>query len=307
MTAIYRPDLITLERTTLSAAELNALIETGYAGIYAKTNGKWYGRYAGVETPLFGSLVVQDVDGNTVSGVATVTVPRRTLSDDGNNKVSLRLMPSPAVRKSAWINGEGTGWQLAGITAPTATGTAANANSTDSAFVRLTQAAAANAIGGIASATYNYWRPSHSPAMYALIKNASAVDAAYRAQVGFSSALLPAASDTINPTLSAFWRCSTLAGDTTWKFVTSGASGMDVVDSGIPMALNAAFLLGVRFEFNVPIGVISTDYGATFDEVPAVGSNNPLSTTDIGYACRIMTTTTTAKPIEISRVYFEAD
>jgi hypothetical protein len=211
-------------------------------------------------------------------------------------------------------------YTAAGIAAPTASATAANADIAEGPFVSHTSGAVIGNSSGLISAAFNLFRPGWYPRMRTLIRTPADI-ANYRLLAGFFSANPDAVPTTLHGAWlrydtgvdgTAFWRAVTAAG-------ASNAIGVTVTAK--PITADTTFLLGIDFvppdpyvRGQNPIAVKFTVATAAAEDVVAyhlpdkpdnVNNNSiPLANQQLGYGVRVATLVALAKRIDISRLGF---
>lgn len=182
--------------------------------------------------------------------------------------------------------------------AHTPTGTATNDNQTTTSFVKYSSVATAGQTAGSRSGTFNLHRRQHNPTYYIEFRTGASI-AACRIWIGIWSTT-PANVDTSSPQGFGL-RFSTVAGDTTFKYITKGASAQTTTDSGVTVAANTTY----KFKVVVDSDAVTAVYTIDDANEQTLTTNFPAVTTEMGFGNYVFTTEAVAKTISFSSLYGE--
>lgn len=211
------------------------------------------------------------------------------------------LTPRPGFRNWWREKAAAATYEATGIASGTNAGAGAvtNANAADGTFVSQAIAASSGTFGGRRSTTFNLTRRAHEPVFTAVIKTGSPVTN-LRLWVGLFSAMVTNVDTIAAGTQAAAFRFSTVAGDVTWRGICNdGTTQSSAVDSGVAVAENTKYKLTLRFTGSA-VGFSINDDVEFF-----VTTNLPATTTDLGFVVTAITTTNSAKSLDISDIYCE--
>lgn len=179
-----------------------------------------------------------------------------------------------------------TAGQTVGMSAPTITGTPANADDAVSTWIAYPTSTTINTDAGLASA-FTLYRATWMPTYTCRLKLGSDISS-QRLWFGFTSAA-PGGSDTA-PAHSAMFRYSTAAGDANWKVVTKDATTQNTVDSGVIVRADQSIILSIQAEGILGQAPLAWNFFVNNALISRVTANLPVSaTTNLGWVAGIRT------------------
>lgn len=199
----------------------------------------------------------------------------------------------PNGRKSWLVTAAAATVDAVGMAAPTVTG-ATVSNDTDSTYINFATTAVLGNISGLISATFNLVRLAYDPTFIAVVRTGADIT-----NLRFFLGLFPSAPTNADtpPNNSICFRYSAPAADGGWRGICRDAAAQTVsAQIGPTLAANTRYMLKFRKQGSTVY--FSVDNGPE----TAISTNLPVSTTDLGFAVRVITNVAVIKNLKLSRL-----
>jgi hypothetical protein len=208
-------------------------------------------------------------------------------------------IPRADRRKVAFENFFGAGSSAGFASVSNSSMTSTTNDSTIQGGTITTGAVAGSQVYARVLSTVMYLLRGHSPTYIFHFKTGPDITAT-RIWAGLLSAA-PTNADTLGTTHGLALRYSSVAGDTTWKYITSDGSSQTVTDSGLSVAINTVYTLKIVVDASVPNVTFTLNGGNS----QTITTTLPGATTALGIYNALIGTTTSTRSMILSRLYCE--
>lgn len=196
-----------------------------------------------------------------------------------------------------------TTFTAVGLTAPTASGTAAASAQTEDRFIQYTSAATTNQSAGIWQNAMAQTRGNYRPKLTTRIRTDSTIDNR-RIWVGLTNAKLDGTDGTgALATRYVGVRYSTAAGDTEWQCASGDGTTGSVVSTGVTVVTSTAYDIMVDWSVNGTLTCGIKPFGSDWVLTPKTNNLDTTQTANLGMYNIMTTLTALGRVHRISYMY----